>query len=107
MVSVGPVNDNDEPNMDVNAMIAEVSAESVATVQAPTLRTRAQRQAARIARSNAPGEPPVSPPHEQLSGVSDEGSDYLSASEFDGASVGAPTRARHVNDRSAHAAAVS
>ena len=52
---------------------------------------------------NAPGEQLISPPHEQLCGVSDEGSDYLSASKFDGASVGAPTRARHVNDRSAPA----
>ena len=102
MVSVEPENDHD-PEVDVNAMIAEVGAESVATVQAPTLRTRAQRQAARLARSNAPGEQPVSPPHEQLSGVSDERSDYLSASESDGASVSAPTRARHVNDRSAPA----
>ena len=81
-------------------MIAEVGAESFATVQAPNLRTRAQRHAARLARNNAPGEQPVSPLHEQLSGVSDKGSDHLSASESDGASVGAPTRARHVNDRS-------
>ena len=63
----------------------------------------AQRQAARTARQNALGEQPFSPPHEHLSGVSDDGSDYLSASESDGASVGAPTRARHVNDRSAPA----
>ena len=34
MVCVGLVNDNDDPNVDVNAMIAEVGAESVATVQA-------------------------------------------------------------------------
>ena len=102
MVSVGPEHDNDDPEVDVNAMVAEVGAESVATVQAPTLRTRSQRHAARLAR-NAPGEQPVSPLHEQLSGVSDDGSDYLSASESDGASVGAPTRAHHVNDRSAPA----
>ena len=103
MVCVGLVNDNDDPNVDVNAMIAEVGAESVATVQAPNLRTRAQRHTARLARNNAPGEQPISPLHEQLSGMSDKGSDYLSASESDGASVGAPTRARHVNDRSAPA----
>ena len=103
MVSVGLETDNDDPNVDVNAMIAEVGVESVATVQAPNLRTRAQRYAARLARNNAPGEQPVSPLHEQLSGVSEEGSDYLSASESDGASVGAPIRARHVNDRSAPA----
>ena len=103
MVSVGPENENDDPEVNVNAMVAEVGAESVATVQAPTLRTRAQRQAARTARQIAPGEQPVSPPHAQLSGVSEDGSDYLSASESDGASVGAPTRARHVNDRSAPA----
>ena len=101
MVSVGPEYDNNDPEVDLNAMVAEFGAESVATVQAPTLRTRAQRQAARTARQNAPCEQPVSPPHEQLSGVSDDGSDYLS--EFDGASVGAPTCARHVNDRSAAA----
>ena len=35
--------------------------------------------------------------------MSEDGSDYLSAFESDGASVGAPTRARHVNDRSAPA----
>ena len=35
--------------------------------------------------------------------LSDDGSDYVSASDSDGASVGAPTRARHVNDRSATA----
>ena len=40
---------------------------------------------------------------QQLSGVPDGGSDYVSASDSDGASVGAPTRARHVNDRSAPA----
>ena len=33
--------------------------------------------------------------------MSDEGSDYVSVSDSDGASVAAPTRARHVNDRSA------
>ena len=103
MVSVGQVNDNDDPDVDVNAMIAEVGAESVATVQAPNLRTRAQRHAARLARNNAPGEQAISPLHEQLSGMSNEGSDYLSASESDGASVGAPTRAHRVNDRSAPA----
>ena len=103
MVSVGPENDNDDPEVDVNAMIAEVGAESVATVPAPNLRTRAQRQAARIARQNASGVQPASPLHQQLSGVFDDGSDYVSASDSDGASVGAPKRARHVNDRSAPA----
>ena len=103
MVSVGSENDNNDPEVDVNAMIAEVDAESVATVQAPNLRTRAQRQAARIARQNASGEQPVSPLYEQLSNVSDEGSEYVCASDSDGASVGVPTCARHVNDRSAPA----
>ena len=84
-------------------MIAEVCAESVAIVQAPNLRTRAQRHAARIARQNASGEQPASPLLQQLSGVSDNGSDYVSASDSDAASVGAPTCARHVNDRSAPA----
>ena len=93
MVSVGPENDHDDPNVDVNAMIAEVGAESVATVQALNLRTRAQRHAARLTRQNASGEQPDSPLHEQLSGVSDEGSDYVFASDSDGASVGAQTRA--------------
>ena len=41
MVSVGPKNDNDDREVNVNAMIAEVGAKSVATVQAPNLRTRA------------------------------------------------------------------
>ena len=84
-------------------MVAEVGAESVATVQAPNLRTRAQRQVARIAQQNASGEQPFSPLFQQLSGVSDEGYDYVSASDSDGASVGSPTRARHMNDRPAPA----
>ena len=103
MVSVGPEHDYNDPEVDDNAIIAEVGAESVATVQAPNLRTRAQGQAARIARQNASGEQPVSPLYEQLSGVSDEGSDYVSASDSEGASVGAATRARHVNNRLAPA----
>ena len=103
MVSVGPENDNDDPEVDVNAMIAKVGAESVATVQVPNLRRRAQRHAARLARQNASGGQPASPLHQQLSGVSDDGSDSVSSSDSDGASVGAPTRARHVNDRSAPA----
>ena len=100
---VGPENEDDDPEVNVSAMVAEVGAESVATVQAPTLRIRAQLRAARNARQNASGEQPVSPLLQQLSGVSDGGSDYVSASDSDGASVGAPTRARHVNDRSAPA----
>ena len=103
MLSVGPENENDDPEVDVNAMVAQVGAESVATVQALNLRTRAQMRAARIARQNASGEQPDSPLLQQLFGVSDDGSDYVSASDSDGASVGAPTRARHVNDRSAPA----
>ena len=75
-------------------MVAQVGAESVATVQAPTLRTRGQLHAARIARQNATGEQPDSQLLQQMSGVSDWGSDYLSASDSDGASIGAPTRAR-------------
>ena len=38
MVSVEPEYDEHDPEVDVNAMVAEVGAESVATVQAPTLR---------------------------------------------------------------------
>ena len=101
MVSIGPENDHDDPEVDVNAMVAEVGAESVATVQAPNLRTRAQMRAAKIARQNASGEQPASPLLQQLPGVSDNGSDYVSASNSDGASVVAPTRARYVNDCSA------
>ena len=101
MAFVSLANDNEDPEVNVSAMVAEVGAESVATVQAPTLRTRAQLRAARNSRQNASGEQPNSPLLQQRSGVSDDGSDYVSAS--DGASVGAPTRARHVNDRSAPA----
>ena len=50
MASAGPINENDDPEINVSAMVAEVGAESVATVQAPTLRTRAQLRAARNAR---------------------------------------------------------
>ena len=46
MASVGPENENENPEVDVNAMVAEVGAESVATVQAPTLRTRGQLRSA-------------------------------------------------------------
>ena len=55
------------------------------------------------ARQNASGKQPNSLLLQQLSGVSHDGSEYVSASDSDGASVGAPTRARHVNDRSAPA----
>ena len=103
MASVGPANENEDPEVDVSAMVAEVGAESVARVQAPTLRTRGQLRAARIARQNASGEQPNSPLLQQLSGVSDDGSYYVSASDCDGASFGAPTRAHRVNDRSAPA----
>ena len=72
-------------------------------MQAPTLRTRGQLRAARNARQNASGEQPNSPLLQQLSGVSDDGSDYVSAFDSDGASVGAPTRAHRGNDRSARA----
>ena len=75
MSSVGPVNENDDPEVNGSAMVAEVGAESVATVQAPTLRTRAQLRAARNARQNPSGDQPVSPLLQQLSGVSDDGSD--------------------------------
>ena len=87
MVSVGPENENDDLEVDVKAMVAEVGAESVGTVQAPNLRTRAQMRAARIARQNASGKQPASPLFQQLTGVSDDGSDYVSASDSDGASV--------------------
>ena len=42
------VTELDDPIVDVNAMINEVGAESVATVQAETVRTRAQLRAASI-----------------------------------------------------------
>ena len=96
-----PENYHEEPEVDVSAMVAEVGATSVATVQAPTLRTRGQLRVATIARKNASGEQPNSPLLQQLCGVSDEGSDYVSDS--DGACGGAPTRAHRVNDRSAPA----
>ena len=38
MVSVRPVNDNNDPEVDVNAMIAEVGAELVSTVQGHVLK---------------------------------------------------------------------
>ena len=98
MASVGPENENEDPEIDVSAMVAEVGAESVAKVQAPTLRTRGQLRAARIARQSAAGEQPNNPLLQQLSGVSDDGSDYVPASDSDGASVGVPTRAHRVND---------
>ena len=48
---VNPVNDADlgDPEVDVSVMVAQVGAKSVATVQAPTLRTRGQLRGARIA----------------------------------------------------------
>ena len=103
IASVGPENEKEDPEVDVSAMVAEVGAESLATVQAPTLRTRGQLRAVRIARQNASSEQPNSPLLQQLSGVLDDGSDYVSASDSDGASVGAPTRAHRVKDRSAPA----
>ena len=103
MTPVVPENENEDPEVDVSAMVAELGAESVATVQAPSLRTCGQLRAARNARQNASGEQPNSPLLQHLSGVSDDGSDYVSASDSDGASVGAPTRARRANDRSARA----
>ena len=105
MTPANPDNDAElgDPEVDVSAMVAEVGDESVATVQAPTLRTRGQLRAARIARQHASGEQPDSPLLQQLSGASDGGSDYVSASDSEGASVGAPTRAHRVNDRSAPA----
>ena len=90
MASVGPENENEDPEVDVSVVVAEVGAESVATVQAPHLRTRGQLRAARIARQNASGKQLASPLLQQLSGVSDDGSDYVSVSDSDGASVGAP-----------------
>ena len=100
MAYVGPANENEDPEVDISAMVAEVGAESV---QAPTLWTRGQLRAAGIARQNASGEQPNSTLLQQLSGVSDDGSDCVSASDSDGASVSAPTRAHRVNDRSAPA----
>ena len=103
-----PVNPDNEAGLgdsevDVSATVAMIGAESVATVQAPTLKTRAQFRAARITRQHASGEQPDSSLQQQLSGASDGGSDYVSASDSDGASVGAPTPAHRVNDRSAPA----
>ena len=42
------VTDLNDPTVDVSAMIAEVGVESVATVQAPTPRTRVQMRAATV-----------------------------------------------------------
>ena len=60
-----------------------------------TLRTRGQFRVARLARQDkgATSEQPNIPLLQQLSGVSDGGLDYVSASYSDGAFVGAPTRA--------------
>ena len=44
------VTDLDDREVDVSGMIAKVGAGSVAIVQAPTLRTRAQIRAARLER---------------------------------------------------------
>ena len=107
MASGNPDNENelDDPEVDVSGMVAEVSAESVATVQEPTRRTRGQFCAAILARQDrdATGKQPQSPVLQQLSGVSDGGSDYVSASDSDGASFGSPKCAHRVNDRSAPA----
>ena len=97
MTPVVPENENEDPEVDVSAMVADVGAKSVATVQTPTLRTRGQLRAARNARQNASGEQPNSPLLHQLSGVSHDGSDYVSASDCDGASVGAPAPAFDIN----------
>ena len=50
MASVNPDNQTEleDPEVDVSTMIAEVGAESVATLQAPTLRTRGQIRAAKL-----------------------------------------------------------
>ena len=50
MASGNPDNETevDDPQVDVSGMIAQVGAESVATVQAPTLRTRGHLRAARL-----------------------------------------------------------
>ena len=69
-------------------MVGEVGAESVATVQAPTLRTCGQLRAARLAQQdrdaggNQLHDLPLNP---QLSGVSE----YVLGSDSDGACVGA------------------
>ena len=44
----GDVTDLDDPTVDVSGMVADVGAESVATMQAPTLRTIAQLRAAKV-----------------------------------------------------------
>ena len=67
IASVGPANDNEDPEVNVSAMVAELGAKLVATMQAPTLRTRAQLRAARNARQNAYGEQANSPLLQQLS----------------------------------------
>ena len=59
MTLVVPESDHEDPEVDVCAMVAEVGAESVATVQAPTLGTRGQLRAAKNARQNASGEQPA------------------------------------------------
>ena len=94
------VTDLDDPTVDVSGRIAEVGAELFATVQAPTLRTRAQMRAARLERRNRDdaGEQLhdilLNP---RLSGASD----FEPGSDSDSASVGAPTHARHRNDQAA------
>ena len=74
MASINPDNAAElGAEVDVSAMVVEVGAESVAVVQAPTLRTCGQLRAARIARQNTTGKQPDIPLLQQLSGVYDGG----------------------------------
>ena len=88
MTPVNPDNDAElgDPEVDISAMVAKVGAESVATVQAPTLRTRGQLRATRIARQHASGELPYIPLLQHQFGASDGGSDYVAASDSECAS---------------------
>ena len=108
MASLNPENENEigDPEVDVSGMIAKVGAESDATVQAPTLRTRGQLRAGRLERRNngAAGNHLHGLYLELLLEAQLVGAfEYVPGFESDGASVGALTRARHRNNYPAHA----
>ena len=83
-------------------MVADVGAESVATMQAPALRTRAQLRVARVELQD--GDAAGVELHNLLLQPQPSGvSEFDSGSSSDGASVGAPKRANHRNDQPASA----
>ena len=94
------VTDLDDPTVGMNVMVNEVGAESVATVQAQTLRTRAHLCAAGIVLEDEDADD-VDLRNLSLRQQMSDRSNYEPGSSSDGASVGAPTRAHRVNDRSA------